>query len=128
MTIRCMLKAMNCRFAALLLAFAMALSPQKPDYPRGMHGGGNQLIDMGLLEAARVEGTVTDSSGYSIPRARIQLQLQGSGEIVREMEADDKGYFRLPRLRRGTYWLGISAPGMNLNFWDLRIGPWNEDA
>ena len=62
-----------------------------------------------------------DPAGSVIPRARIQLQIQGSDEILLDIEADEKGRFRLPTLQPGMYWLGISSPGFNLHFWELRV-------
>jgi hypothetical protein len=38
-----------------------------------------------------------------------------------DITADEKGRFRLPTLRKVTYWLGTSSPGFNLHVWTLRI-------
>ena len=93
----------------------------QPRFPRGMYCGGNQLVYAGSLRDVHVTGLIVDSSGAAIPRARIQLQIQGSDKILRDAEADETGRFRLPRLPKGSYWLGISSPGFNLHYWELNI-------
>ena len=94
---------------------------QLPRLPRGMYCGGNQLVHAGSLTDAHVTGVIVDPSGAAIPRARIQIQIQGSDKILRDVEADEKGRFRLPHLPKGDYWLGISRPGFNLHYWELNI-------
>ena len=86
-----------------------------------MYCGGNQLIDTGSLSADRVTGTVVDLAGTAVPGAKIQVQVQGSEKILREIRATEQGTFRLPKLRPGVYWLGISSLGFNLHYWELRI-------
>jgi hypothetical protein len=105
-------------FLPVMLASAMALSAQ--DWPRNMRSG-NQLIDMGPLDAAHVKGTVVDPTGAAIAGARVQVELRGSEELLQDTESDNQGHFRLRRLRPGNYWLGISAPGFNLNYRELKI-------
>ena len=105
----------------MLLTVGSALSAQVQHGPRGMYCGGNQLVYAGSLRDAHVTGIVVDPSGAAIPRARIQVQLQGSDKILRDVKADAEGRFRLPRLPRGSYWLGISSPGFNLHYWELKI-------
>jgi len=86
-----------------------------------MYCGGNQLVDMGLLRAESVSGSVADPAGSAIPRARIQVQIQGDERILHDIVANEKGKFHLMSLRPGVYWLGISSPGFNLHFWELRV-------
>src|SRR5260370_2219334 len=78
----------------ILLAWAFAVSMQMADYAGGMYCGGNQVVYMGTWRAARVAGTVVMTDDAEIPRARVQRQVPGSSDILREIEADDKGRFR----------------------------------
>ena len=103
------------------LIVSVTLSAQMVEVPRGMYCGGNQLVSMGLLRAVRVAGKVVDPTGALIPRARVQVQIQGHPEILRDIEADERGRSHLPHLQAGIYWLGVSSPGFNLHFWALQI-------
>ena len=105
----------------MLLTVGSVLSAQVPHVPRGMYCGGNQLVYAGSLRGAHVTGIILDPSGAAIRRARIQVQIQGSDKILQDFEADEEGRFRLPRLPSGSYWLGISSPGFNLHYWELKI-------
>jgi len=90
--------------------------------PSHMYRGGNmQIRESDPIAASIVFGRVLDPVGESIPRATIQVQLRGSESILVDMKADKKGYFRLPKLPPGLYWQGISAPGFQLQVWDLQI-------
>jgi len=122
---RAKVKNWRCLFRAVLIASLVcasaAFSADKPQFPQGMYCGGNQLIDMGGLRASSVAGVVEDPSGDVIPHARVQLQVQGSAKLVRNIESDERGRFTLSHLRPGDYWLGISASGLNLHFWHLQV-------
>jgi len=105
----------------ILLSSGPAWAQSGPG-PKGMYCGGNQIIQLSRpIRAANVMGTVLDQSGATIPGARIQLQIQGSESLLVDITADENGRFRLPKVQRGAYWLGISTPGFNLHVWDLRI-------
>jgi len=82
----------------------------QPRFPRGMYWGGNQLVYAGSLRDVHVTGLIVDSSGAAIPRARIQLQIQGSDKILRDAEADETGRFRLPRLPKRKLLAGNFEP------------------
>jgi hypothetical protein len=110
-----------CTALVWLTSAASALSGQPAQMPHGMYCGGNQLLDMGGRRAESVSGTVGDQTGTVIPHARVQLQVQSSGRLVRSIRADDRGRFTLSHLRPGDYWVGISSPGFNLNFWHLHV-------
>ena len=111
----------GCAVLVWLTFAASALSWQAAQTPHGMYCGGNQLIDMGGLQAANISGVVEDQGGAAIPHARVQLQVQRSGKLVRNIRADDHGRFTLSHLRPGDYWVGISSPGFNLHFWHLHV-------
>ena len=105
----------------ILLSFEHAWAQDAPG-PNGMYCGGNQTVQYSRpIRAASVTGTVLDVTGATIPGARIQLQLKGSESLLVDITADASGQFRLPKVSRGTYWLGISKYGFNLHVWDLRI-------
>ncbi len=84
-----------------------------------MYCGGKELIDMGGLRVSSIEGTVEDQTGAPIPRARVQVQVQYSGKMVRNFYADSHGRFTVAHLPTDDYWLGISSPGFNLHYWSV---------
>jgi Carboxypeptidase regulatory-like domain len=86
-----------------------------------MYCGGNQLVDMGGLRVGSIEGTVQDQTGAAIPKARVQVQVQSSGKLVRNFYADSHGRFTVAHLPTDDYWLGISGPGFNLHYWSVRV-------
>lgn len=106
---------------ALCFAAAAGLTAQVPDMPRGMYCGGNQLRFEGDLKGSAVAGAVVDPSGVAVPRARVQVQIRGRDEILKDFETNDSGRFRLRGLPPGHYWLGISRSGFNLHYWSLTI-------
>jgi hypothetical protein len=86
-----------------------------------MYCGGSEVKEMGSLRASGIEGTAVDPAGEEIPRARGQVQVQGSKKLLVDIWADYHGRFRLLLLQPGTYWLGVSAGGFNLHIWELKI-------
>jgi hypothetical protein len=111
----------NSMLLTVLLGSAVAHA-QDATGPKGMYCGGNELVQYSEpIRAARLAGTVFDQVGGKIPHARVQVQVQGSESLLVDITADEKGRFRLPTLRKATYWLGISSPGFKLHVWTLRI-------
>jgi hypothetical protein len=105
----------------VVLSFGSAWA-QRIAAPTGMYNGGNEMVQFARpIRASTVTGTVTDQTGAKIPGARVQVQIQGSDSILVDLTADDQGRFRLPALRTGAYWLGISYRGFNIHVWDLQI-------
>jgi hypothetical protein len=94
---------------------------QLPDPPGGMYCGGNELRFEGNLRGSTIAGSVRDPEGHAMPRVRVQVQVQGRHEILKDFSADDQGRFQLRGLPVGQYWLGFSAPGFNLHYWHLTI-------
>ena len=107
-----------------------ALLVAQPQYvPHGMYCGGNELRFEGNLRGSAVAGSVLDSTGVAIiPRARVQVQVQGREEILKDFSTDDNGRFHLRGLRTGQYWLGISKEGFNLHYWHLTITRFSGEA
>ena len=56
-------------------------------------------------------GTINDSSGARVPRAKIVADLLGSSQR-REIVSDQNGEFRLSNLVPGTYRVSVDAPRM----------------
>jgi hypothetical protein len=87
-----------------------------------MYCGGNEIIQYSRhIRTRSLKGTVFDQWGATVAAARIQVQWQGSDALVVDITADENGRFHLPKLKPGTYWLGISKYGFQLHVWDLRI-------
>ena len=105
----------------LFLAATALLVAQLPSTPHGMYCGGNELRFEGDLKGSSVTGAILAPEGVAIPRARVQVQLQGREEILKDFSSDDRGRFHLRGLRTGQYWLGISSAGFNLHYWRLTI-------
>ncbi len=60
--------------------------------------------------SSSLEGTVFDPADAAVPRAKLTLKDEGSGN-VRQATADDTGFFRFLALPAGTYSLNASAAG-----------------
>jgi hypothetical protein len=99
----------------------LPLVAQLPSTPHGMYCGGNEMRFEEDLKGSSVAGAIFDPTGVAIPRARVQVQIQGRDEILKDFSADDHGRFHLRGLRAGQYWLGISSAGFNLHYWRLTI-------
>ena len=87
-----------------------------------MYNGGNERVQYARpIRAASLSGTVADITGVPVPGARVQVQAQGQKVLIVDIKAGERGGFRLPQLRRGNYWIGISAYGFDLHVWELHI-------
>src|SRR3954447_13033348 len=58
----------------------------------------------------RLEGTVTDSQGASIPASQIKVMNGQTGQNF-SLVTDEKGSWSLPSLSTGTYTVTISHTG-----------------
>jgi hypothetical protein len=63
-----------------------------------------------------------------VPNAQVQVQKQGRNELLRNLNTDGRGQFKLRGLRPGRYWLGISISGFNLHYLRLTITRSGGDA
>ena len=70
---------------------------------------------------AQITGTITDSSGATIPRAKITLDLT-AGTSHREAFTDNSGQFTLGSLPPGKYRLEISSPGFQSQVREVELG------
>jgi len=115
---------MGAKVAAVVFMFVLAAPTweQNAPGPTGMFCGGNQMVQYAHpVRATKLSGAVFDVLGAPLPGARVQVQIRGEETLLVDMTADNSGRFRLPKLRPGHYWLGVSADGFNLHVWDLRI-------
>ena len=64
----------------------------------------------GQASDGNITGTITDSSGAAVPKARIEFQNTATG-VVSSTLTDADGVYRLSNLLVGTYNLSVSAPG-----------------
>ncbi|HWC17841.1 MAG TPA: carboxypeptidase regulatory-like domain-containing protein [Terriglobales bacterium] len=68
------------------------------------------LFSASGLFAAAISGTVKDSTGAVIPRARIEIR-GGALEQPVVTESDGAGHFTSPDLKPGSYTVRVTAPG-----------------
>jgi hypothetical protein len=70
----------------------------------GSYGYGQSAVD------GAIGGTVQDSSGLAIPKARVTIR-NNSTNAEQTVVTDDSGFFRAIHLQPSTYTVTISAPG-----------------
>src|ERR1700739_2574771 len=58
-----------------------------------------------------ISGTVQDATGAVIQNAKVNIQSQATGEVVRQVTSDSSGLFTATLLPVGTYTVEVSAPG-----------------
>jgi hypothetical protein len=64
----------------------------------------------GQADNATVNGTVTDPSGAAVPKAKVTLTNQSTGEM-RAAVTNETGHYFMPTLKPGNYTLSVTAPG-----------------
>ncbi len=64
----------------------------------------------GQYSTASLAGTVTDSSGASIPGAKVTVQNNDTG-LTQTFTTEARGEFLFPRLPVGNYRLTVERPG-----------------
>src|SRR5260370_13457360 len=64
----------------------------------------------GQAAAGNITGTVVDTSGAAVPKAKVDLQSVATG-VVTSTTTDAAGAYRLPNLLVGSYNLSVSASG-----------------
>jgi hypothetical protein len=56
-----------------------------------------------------IGGTVQDASGAVIPNAKVSVQNEATGEVVRQSMSDSSGLFTVSLLPVGTYTVEVTA-------------------
>ena len=60
-----------------------------------------------------ISGTVTDSSGGAVPKAKVILTDDSTG-VANGVETNESGEFIRPLIKPGTYTVSVSAAGFKL--------------
>jgi Carboxypeptidase regulatory-like domain/TonB dependent receptor/TonB-dependent Receptor Plug Domain len=63
-----------------------------------------------VTTTARLDGTVTDSQGASVPGAQVQAVLTNTDQAFKVV-SDQKGYWVIPSLSSGVYRVTVARPG-----------------
>ncbi len=63
-----------------------------------------------VAPTSRLDGTVTDSTGASVPAAKVEVVQTATGQKL-QATTDEKGYWALPSLQNGTYKVTVSHEG-----------------
>jgi hypothetical protein len=66
----------------------------------------------GQVSGATLTGTVTDSSGATIPKAQLTITDVSTG-VAREVETDNAGLYSAPNLLPANYEIKVTAPGFS---------------
>jgi len=88
-------KFLNLRFLWLALVVFLA--------------GGQSMLGQSQITAS-ISGTVLDSSGQSVGRARVTI-FNADRAITRAYTTEDNGFFTFTLLPPATYLLEVEAPG-----------------
>jgi Carboxypeptidase regulatory-like domain/TonB-dependent Receptor Plug Domain/TonB dependent receptor len=64
------------------------------------------------IASAVLSGTVSDTSGASIPEAQISIRNVATG-VITQVAANAEGFYTAPALLPGSYEITISAPGFS---------------
>jgi hypothetical protein len=73
--------------------------------------GASVPLVLGQTDAARIVGTVTDSTGAVIPAAKVTVQNEKTGQ-ARELQTNEQGRYLATPLLPNIYSLTVDAPGM----------------
>ena len=68
-----------------------------------------------------VTGTITDQSGATVPRARVQVATE-AGEPIRAVSSSDLGLFLIKDLAPGEYQLRVESPGFMRRQLNVTVG------
>lgn len=108
--------------------FSRINSPELPSFARKRHVKNKPMrVNEGLLQAALVllfcglanaqdvsatlQGTVLDTTGRSVPGAKVSLTLKARNQVVRTITTDVSGSYAAPLIPIGTYTLRVEADG-----------------
>jgi Carboxypeptidase regulatory-like domain len=71
-------------------------------------GSGERLVAQDIF--GRIAGTVTDSSGATVPNVKVEITNEAT-QIARTVTADKNGYYAADELAAGTYTVTVKQPG-----------------
>jgi hypothetical protein len=75
----------------------------------------------GVLGAAKLEGTVKDPSGATIPGAKVTVRNEASG-VSQSTSTNSEGYYRFSNIQAGKSILSVQYPGFNeFSVRDIRL-------
>ena len=76
----------------------------------------------GLAQDARIQGTVTDSTGGVIPGVEVTVTNLSTG-VSRQAVTSDSGHYSVPQLFTGNYRVGVSMAGFDAQQLELLLDP-----
>jgi hypothetical protein len=95
-----------------LLSVGISLAFETPEHcPRGDNYENHNQIDYGPLRVSRIDGVATDPADAPVPSACVLLFTERSHQLVSKTGTDDRGEFRLAKIKNGRYRLVVSAGG-----------------
>ena len=71
---------------------------------------------------AALSGTVTDSSGKTVPNAKVTAMNAGTGKST-DTQTDASGNYSLPNLTLGLYEVSVSAEGIGSGSAEVALSP-----
>src|SRR5712671_4974606 len=74
----------------------------------------NGMMCLAQVEQGAITGLVVDSTGASIPNAKVTATNQATGTIARAETTND-GYYKLPYLPAGKYSVAVEKDGFAVN-------------
>src|SRR5260370_42499221 len=70
----------------------------------------NGILCLAQVEQGAINGAVVDSTGASIPNAKVSATNQATGTVARTETTAD-GYYKLPYLAAGKYTVVVETEG-----------------
>ena len=86
------------------------------------------IINLGKVPAraqgvtTSLSGTVTDSSGKTVPNAKVTAMNAGTGKST-DTQTDASGNYSLPNLTLGLYEVSVSAEGIGSGSAEVALSP-----
>ncbi len=75
----------------------------------------------GVIEARQFEGSVTDPTGAPMVGVIVEVRGPDSSERIKAAVTDERGHFKIGRLRNGTYAFKATCNGFQSVVGKLRI-------
>src|SRR5580704_17396355 len=71
-------------------------------------------VCLAQVEQGAITGAVVDSTGASVPKAKVTATNQATGTVA-ATETTDDGYYKIPYLQAGKYKLSVEKEGFAIN-------------